>query len=193
MVKCDRYWPELNEEWNFNDQNIKDGIDIPNLSIKNIDETLDSNGDYILTTMELTSNETVKRVYHFYYFKWADAKVPPSIEPLYNISEDIENIRQMSSNPPPIPIVHCSAGVGRSGTFIAFDYLFRDSNKFIDLLSKKDYDDDDGPGSDNDDPIYQTVYELRAHRMMMVQTIYQYNFLYETARGVYNKRRRSPV
>lgn len=181
MVKCHRYWPELNQKWEFDEDNMRDGIDIPNLSIQNIDETLDSNGDYLLTTMELKSNEIVKRVYHFYYFKWADAKVPPSIAPLYNICEDIENIRKLSRNPP-VPIVHCSAGVGRSGTFIAFDYLFRDSNRFIDLVEQDQNEDSD--------LIYEIVYQMRASRMMMVQTIYQFNFLYETAKSVYKRGRR---
>ncbi|RLV92369.1 Tyrosine-protein phosphatase 1 [Spathaspora sp. JA1] len=180
MVKCARYWPELNETWDFSSDNIQDGINIPNLTITNKKETFDSNEDYIITELELVSDDKIKTVYHYYYFKWIDAKVPPSIEPLYKISEDIANIKSTMENNLPVPIVHCSAGVGRSGTFIAFDHLFSRGriDQFIQLVKKNTF---------QNDLIYRTVYQLRSQRMMMVQTIHQYNFLYEVAKVAFDE------
>ena len=68
-------------------------------------------------------------------------------------------------------IIHCSAGVGRSGTFIALDYLLSllYSNELEDLPQDKD-------------PIAETVDQLRQQRMMMVQGESQFNFLYEVLR-----------
>jgi protein-tyrosine phosphatase len=65
-------------------------------------------------------------------------------------------------------IVHCSAGVGRSGTFIALDYL-------LSLLHAGKLDN----LPPNKDPISDTVDLLRQQRMMMVQGESQFNFLYE--------------
>ncbi|EGW33905.1 uncharacterized protein SPAPADRAFT_54170 [Spathaspora passalidarum NRRL Y-27907] len=179
VVKCARYWPELNQTWDFSTDNIEDGINVPNLVITNKSETFDSNEDFIITELELKSNDKIKTVYHYYYFKWVDAKVPPSIEPLFKISQDISSIRSTMETPP-VPIVHCSAGVGRSGTFIAFDHLFgRNLDEFIDLVRKKQ--------PYQYDIVYKTVYQLRSQRMMMVQTIHQYNFLYEVAKMVFNE------
>lgn len=65
-------------------------------------------------------------------------------------------------------IIHCSAGVGRSGTFIALDYLLSlmHSGHLDNLAPEKD-------------PIAEIVDNLRQQRMMMVQGESQFNFLYE--------------
>jgi protein-tyrosine phosphatase len=68
-------------------------------------------------------------------------------------------------------IVHCSAGVGRSGTFIALDYL-------LSLLHAGQLD----HIPDESDPINETVDLLRQQRMMMVQVEQQYCFLYDVLR-----------
>jgi len=65
-------------------------------------------------------------------------------------------------------IIHCSAGVGRSGTFIALDYL-------LSLLATGQLDDI----PPDRDPIAETVDSLRQQRMMMVQGESQYHFVYE--------------
>ena len=64
--------------------------------------------------------------------------------------------------------VHCSAGVGRSGTFIALEYLLSclESGR-LDAIP------------DDEDPIFDVVYQLRVQRMMMVQSDSQYQFLYD--------------
>jgi len=64
-------------------------------------------------------------------------------------------------------VVHCSAGVGRTGTFIALDNLCM-------MLKDKDYVD-----------FYQTVYDLRLQRMEMIQTLSQYIFLHKLIVEVY--------
>ena len=68
-------------------------------------------------------------------------------------------------------IIHCSAGVGRSGTFIALDYL-------LSLLATGQLEDI----SPDRDPIAETVDSLRQQRMMMVQGESQYHFVYEVLR-----------
>lgn len=78
----------------------------------------------------------------------------------------------ISDNP---RIIHCSAGVGRSGTFIALDYL-------LSLLYTHELDELQPPDID---PICETVDMLRQQRMMMVQGESQFGFLYEVLRELY--------
>jgi protein-tyrosine phosphatase len=73
-----------------------------------------------------------------------------------------------TSNP---RIVHCSAGVGRSGTFIALDFLLAH-------LERGNLD----SVPDHVDPILDTVNAMRKQRMMMVQSEAQFLFLYDVMR-----------
>lgn len=182
IVKCFQYWPDkTNKKFDFSQEVKQDYLNIPNsnLSIEYINETYNSDGDYLLTELNLVSGAIVKKVYHYYYFKWADAKTPPSISPLLSLSKEIRSLAA-SSEGTPVPIVHCSAGVGRTGTFIAIDALLNEesgifSNAF-NLFDKLC------------DPIFELVSSLRNDRMMMVQTVYQYRFLYESAIKLYYDR-----
>ncbi|KAM0717051.1 hypothetical protein Q7P37_006903 [Cladosporium fusiforme] len=74
-------------------------------------------------------------------------------------------------------IIHCSAGVGRSGTFIALDYL-------LSLLYSGQLDDI----PPEKDPVMDTVDALRQQRMMMVQGEGQYHFVYEVLKEAFIER-----
>jgi protein-tyrosine phosphatase len=77
-------------------------------------------------------------------------------------------------------IIHCSAGVGRSGTFIALDYL-------LSLLYSGQLDNIPA----DKDPIMDTVDLLRQQRMMMVQSEAQYYFVYEALKEAFLARANS--
>ena len=68
-------------------------------------------------------------------------------------------------------IVHCSAGCGRTGTFIALDYLLSllDAGKLDDIPPDKD-------------PVAEIVGDLRRQRMAMVQKEQQFRFIYDVLR-----------
>ena len=89
---------------------------------------------------------------------------PPSAAAADFASTDQDNPR----------IIHCSAGVGRSGTFIALDYL-------LSLLHSGQLD--NLPA--DTDPIAETVDLMRQQRMMMVQGEPQFNFIYDVLREQY--------
>jgi protein tyrosine phosphatase len=74
-------------------------------------------------------------------------------------------------------IVHCSAGVGRSGTFMALDWLLTELHEgSLDEVP---------PDSD---PILEVVEMLRTQRMMMVQAEPQFWFLYNVMREQWIRR-----
>lgn len=159
MVKCSRYWP-VPEDPSFR---LGSALEAENLAYGDLEiEYLDSKKSsyYTLNTFELRSNGKSKRVLHYFYGKWEDAMPPSRMGPLSALADElVENRRKY---PGLVPIVHCSAGVGRTGTLIAYDHL-RDES------SLESYS----------DPVYETILKMREDRMMMVQTWQQVRFLYD--------------
>ncbi|KAK4242933.1 protein-tyrosine phosphatase-like protein [Achaetomium macrosporum] len=74
-------------------------------------------------------------VWHFLYKKWPDFGVP-SLEDLESFFTLMRLSREKNAHPNNPRIVHCSAGVGRSGTFIALEHLIRE----LDAGVLEDYD-----------------------------------------------------
>ncbi|KAJ0117259.1 tyrosine phosphatase 2 [Diaporthe amygdali] len=64
-------------------------------------------------------------VWHFLYKKWPDFGVP-ALEDLDSFFTLMRLSREKNASPENPRIVHCSAGVGRSGTFIALEHLMRE-------------------------------------------------------------------
>lgn len=64
-------------------------------------------------------------IYHFLYKKWPDFGVPSraDIDSFFTL---MRLSRERNASPANPRIVHCSAGVGRSGTFIALEHLMRE-------------------------------------------------------------------
>merc|ERR1719245_1493846 len=72
-----------------------------------------------------------------------------------------ENSKIIKESPP--VVVHCSAGIGRTGTFIVIDMI-------IDQIKRQ--------GLDCDIDIQRTIQMVRSQRSGMVQTEAQYKFVY---------------
>jgi len=82
----------------------------------------ENRGHYIIRTFTLTDTVTGTRrkIKHYHYVDWPDFNVPESPD---HFLEFLLEVRQSgcfleSSGP---PVVHCSAGIGRSGTLILVD------------------------------------------------------------------------
>ncbi|KAF2470282.1 tyrosine-protein phosphatase 2 [Lindgomyces ingoldianus] len=112
-----------------------------------------------------------RTIWHFLFGGWPDFLVPEGYNrtALLNL---IKLSREKNANNAENPrIVHCSAGVGRSGTFIALDWLLQELEEgTLDNLE------------DDEDPIVAIVDMLRQQRMMMVQGEAQFSFLYDVMR-----------
>ncbi|XP_053398122.1 receptor-type tyrosine-protein phosphatase O-like [Mercenaria mercenaria] len=147
--KCDKYWPDRGEPLFYGDLIVSLQSE-SNLS------------DYIIKLFEVKMKEERKMVRHFNYLKWPDIGCPETPELLLEfvkaVRQYIDRERNTTSGP---TVVHCSAGVGRTGTYIAVDYL---------LQHIRDHDEVD---------IFSLVLEMRNHRLNMVQTEDQYVFIHE--------------
>jgi len=86
---------------------------------------------------------------------------PPRTEILYDFIEAIRRQSTKLDNRGPV-VVHCSAGIGRTGTFIAVENIIENINKYLPI------------------DVFNTVLELRKNRFKMVQTELQYRSIYDT-------------
>lgn len=122
--------------------------------------------------------EKEKVFWHLLYTKWPDYGIPNQEEKksLLNL---IELSRKLNKEPKNPRVVHCRAGVGRSGTFIALDFLLAEleNGRFKGVVD--DADGEEEKVDANEDPIFDTVNSLRMQRPLSVQTVGQYKFLYE--------------
>ncbi|KAM8739685.1 receptor-type tyrosine-protein phosphatase beta [Acanthopagrus schlegelii] len=159
-VKCDQYWPADREPLYYGDlviQMLSESV-LPEWTIREFKITSESNVSY------------PRVLRHFHYTVWPDHGVPESTQSLIQF---VRTVRDYIDRSPSTgaTVVHCSAGVGRTGTFIALDRVLQqlDSKGTIDL--------------------YGCVFDLRLHRQHMVQTECQYAFLHQCVRDVLRARK----
>uniref|UniRef100_A0A667X855 Tyrosine-protein phosphatase non-receptor type 9 n=1 Tax=Myripristis murdjan TaxID=586833 RepID=A0A667X855_9TELE len=156
--KCGQYWP------------LEEGGQEVYGHMAVVNQRVDHHSHYNHTTLELHNTETCeqRQVSHFQYLSWPDYGVPTSAVTLIDFLGAVKRQQrkvvkalgsQWTGHPmgPPI-VVHCSAGIGRTGTFCALD---------ICLSQLQDV------GSLN---ICQTVRRMRTQRAFSIQTPDQYYF-----------------
>ncbi|XP_056217752.1 receptor-type tyrosine-protein phosphatase V-like isoform X1 [Falco biarmicus] len=100
-----------------------------------------------------------RHVSHLHYTAWPDHGIPESTTSIMTFRELVREHIQSTKDAGPT-LVHCSAGVGRTGTFIALDRLLQQ------MKQEKVVD------------IFGVVYTLRMNRYLMIQTLSQYIFLH---------------
>lgn len=108
-------------------------------------------------------------VRHYHYHEWPDHGVPEYTRPI----RDLINILEKSSAGEHKVLVHCSAGVGRTGTFCAVHIVL---NRLRHIQHKADVTPEKLEWAVN---LLGLVGNLRSQRMGMVQTIDQYYFCYQ--------------
>nr|XP_027194856.1 tyrosine-protein phosphatase 10D-like [Dermatophagoides pteronyssinus] len=149
--KCDRYWP-------YDTQPVFYG----NIQVTILNET--QYQDWTISEFKVMRGDQYRIVRHFHFTTWPDFGVP---EPPNTLVKFVRSFRERitTDNNKPI-VVHCSAGVGRSGTFIALDRI---------LQHIKKYDTVD---------IFGIVHEMRKERVWMVQNEQQYICIHECLMSV---------
>ncbi|XP_033636797.1 receptor-type tyrosine-protein phosphatase kappa-like [Asterias rubens] len=144
--KCEKYWP--------------DGIETyAGINVANISETSDTN--YIIRKFHvLKSSEPdgmPREVMQYHYITWPDMK-PPESSPLLQFIGRVHASETTQQGP---IVVHCSAGVGRTGTYITVDSMLEQGQAEgqVDVLT--------------------FVRAMREQRFRMVQTLDQYKFIFD--------------
>uniref|UniRef100_A0A8C7Z1R3 protein-tyrosine-phosphatase n=1 Tax=Oryzias sinensis TaxID=183150 RepID=A0A8C7Z1R3_9TELE len=159
-VKCGQYWPL--EEGKAEQHGY--------FLIRNTHIQLFQ--DFQLTHLELynTQSGEKREVSHYLYVSWPDFGVPKSASAMLDFREHVlerrkaavQNLGSSWRGPPwgPPVVVHCSAGIGRTGTFCTLD---------ICLSQLEDVGTVD---------VHQTVRRMRTQRAFSIQTWDQYYFCY---------------
>nr|XP_024658920.1 titin isoform X17 [Maylandia zebra] len=155
-VKCEQYWSSGTKRCD-------------NIIVKATSEiTLE---DWTLRDFDIKNVKTAetRAVRHFHFTAWPDHGVPETTELLISFRHLVrEHMNQYSKHSP--TVVHCSAGVGRTGTFIAIDRLIFQIER------------------ENTVDVFGIVHDLRMHRPLMVQTEDQYVFLNQCALDIIRSR-----
>jgi len=150
-TKCARYWPDLEKSEEYGA-----------FTVKNMNE--ETSKDYTLREFLVTKadEKEERRIFHFHFLGWPDHGTPEDPGCVLNFLHDV-NLKQESLDKAGPIMVHCSAGIGRTGTFIVIDMI-------IDQIQKL--------GLDCEIDIQRTIQMVRSQRSGMVQTEAQYKFVY---------------
>ena len=117
-----------------------------------------------------------QKVIQYQYTDWEDNSVPKSPDPILNLVKKVrQEIRSLQLTSSKI-LVHCSNGMGQTGTFIALYQLMDVMDSKMEKMfqkSKKELVESASYYLHNISiDVFRTVYELRSRRMKMVSRIY---------------------
>ncbi|KYN41587.1 Tyrosine-protein phosphatase 69D [Trachymyrmex septentrionalis] len=145
-TKCAKYWPDKRETKNFGD-----------ITVEHVKERAYS--DYVVRELKMTRlGERDSRVIVQYHFLvWKDFVAPEHPHAILRFIKRVNEAYSLEKGP---ILVHCSAGVGRTGTLVALDSLLQQLAE-------------EGQVS-----IFNTVCDLRHQRNFLVQSLKQYIFIY---------------
>jgi len=104
--KCDRYWPEHPQTQG----------QYGNVTVNVLDEV--DSGPWVLSTFRVDNGSETRTVKHFWYTGWPDHGVP---ETARDVIEFLRAVKEETGTSKAPILVHCSAGIGRTGTFMAID------------------------------------------------------------------------
>lgn len=118
-----------------------------------------------------TGTQTTHLLSHYHFHAWPDHGVPDNSSSLRTICAALGRARA-TGRP---ALVHCSAGIGRTGTFCAVDITLQ---RFDSWRSRAGEVTPEEVAATLDMP--SLVASLRTQRMGMVQTLEQYEYVYQT-------------
>uniref|UniRef100_A0A8C3RG69 protein-tyrosine-phosphatase n=1 Tax=Cyanoderma ruficeps TaxID=181631 RepID=A0A8C3RG69_9PASS len=145
-VKCDQYWPSRGTEtYGLIQVTLVDTVEL---------------ATYCVRTFALYKNGSSEKreVRQFQFTAWPDHGVPEHPTPFLAFLRRVKTCNPPDAGP---MVVHCSAGVGRTGCFIVIDAMLER------IKHEKTVD------------IYGHVTLMRAQRNYMVQTEDQYIFIHD--------------
>lgn len=152
-VKCAKYWPNLNQEFNFSGLVVRS-------------EGEKRNSGWTCHTLSLFYNGNIKRIEMYHFEDWPDHSGSDSKKVLELVKTCIPLYQSRTRI-----LVHCSAGVGRTGTFITLLYI-------LSLLGKESNETGKEAVGQEESLVFRVVCRLRAQRIFSVQSLEQFIFIY---------------
>ncbi|XP_054918711.1 tyrosine-protein phosphatase non-receptor type 2-like isoform X3 [Dermacentor andersoni] len=154
-VKCHQYWPMSQDE-----ELVLTGV---GLKVAFLGEKPATN--YTVRELMLTDLESGQKrvVLHLHYTTWPDFGVPESPAAFLAFLQAVRESGALDVDVGP-PVVHCSAGIGRSGTFCLVDsclVLIEANGGRLDRVD-----------------VQEVLLEMRKYRMGLIQTPDQLRFSY---------------
>ncbi|KAL3181291.1 hypothetical protein MRX96_008787 [Rhipicephalus microplus] len=154
-VKCHQYWP-----MNLDEELVLTGV---GLKVAFLGEKPATN--YTVRELMLTDLESGQKrvVLHLHYTTWPDFGVPESPAAFLAFLQAVRESGALDVDVGP-PVVHCSAGIGRSGTFCLVDsclVLIEANGGRLDRVD-----------------VQEVLLEMRKYRMGLIQTPDQLRFSY---------------
>ncbi|ESN96421.1 hypothetical protein HELRODRAFT_150887, partial [Helobdella robusta] len=142
--KCNAYWP--------------DGEDVKFGTVKISLKSEKKYTHYTLRHLEVESLDKTMTVVQMQYVTWPDKGVPRNLSSILSLWQKVSAHRKDNE----FLVVHCSAGVGRTGTFIAMNYLMKqlENEGSVDILG--------------------CMSRLREDRPQMIQTLEQYKLCFSS-------------
>ncbi|XP_057193360.1 receptor-type tyrosine-protein phosphatase T isoform X10 [Triplophysa rosa] len=144
-VKCVRYWPDETE--------VYGDIKVTLIETEPLAE-------YVIRTftVQKKGHHEMREIRQFHFTSWPDHGVPCYATGLLGFIRQVKFLNPPDAGP---IVVHCSAGAGRTGCFIAVDIM-------LDMAESEGVVD-----------IFNCIRELRSQRVNMVQTEEQYVFVHD--------------
>ncbi|CEF65493.1 Protein-tyrosine phosphatase, receptor/non-receptor type domain and FERM domain and Protein-tyrosine/Dual specificity phosphatase domain and PDZ domain and Protein-tyrosine phosphatase, catalytic domain and Pleckstrin homology-like domain and FERM/acyl-CoA-binding protein, 3-helical bundle domain and FERM adjacent (FA) domain and FERM, N-terminal domain and FERM, C-terminal PH-like domain and FERM central domain and Band 4.1 domain and Band 4.1 family-containing protein [Strongyloides ratti] len=160
-VKCHQYWPRL-----------YDSQDYGRLIVTCIKERETPNCSYREISIKDSQTKEERRVSQMQYTSWPDHGVPEDSKHFLDFVEEVRKTRHGSVDP---MVVHCSAGIGRTGVLI-----------LMETAACK---------IEANEPIYpiEIVRKMRDQRAMLIQTTEQYIFVCDSILKAYDHRMFIPI
>nr|XP_015292678.1 PREDICTED: receptor-type tyrosine-protein phosphatase F isoform X14 [Macaca fascicularis] len=145
-VKCDQYWPARGTEtYGLIQVTLLDTVELATYTVRTF-------------ALHKSGSSEKRELRQFQFMAWPDHGVPEYPTPILAFLRRVKACNPLDAGP---MVVHCSAGVGRTGCFIVIDAMLER------MKHEKTVD------------IYGHVTCMRSQRNYMVQTEDQYVFIHE--------------
>lgn len=148
--KCAQYWPDQGC-WTYGNirVSVEDMMVLVDYTIRKF---------CIQQVGDLSGKKPQRLVTQFHFTSWPDFGVPFTPIGMLKFLKKVKTCNPQYAGP---IVVHCSAGVGRTGTFIVIDAM-------LDMM-----------GAERKVDVFGFVTRIRAQRCQMVQTDMQYVFIFQ--------------